>query len=228
MSNSEQEERGAEQDETKDRESQRPRLRLQRWPGQEQQRREQQREHPEDSSPDHPVDDETSDQEGRNDQEGHDTGQPGQQDDGGPGLQLDPAAQRGHCSSLPGVIVVTRFDVPQDEGAAFQVRAEAALSAFGARPGFVRGRLGRSADEPTAWVLTTEWEGVGAYRRSLSAYDVKVEAAPLLGLGRDEASAFEVLYAVDDAVPVVSAPSDRAKDAGLSRVGESSGPVALP
>jgi hypothetical protein len=51
----------------------------------------------------------------------------------------------------------------------------------------VRGRIGRAADDPTAWVLTTEWEGVGAYRRSLSAYDVKVDAAPLLALGRDEA-----------------------------------------
>jgi hypothetical protein len=89
----------------------------------------------------------------------------------------------------------------------------------------VRGRVGRAADDPTAWLLTTEWEGVGAYRRSLSAYDVKVDAAPLLGLGRDEPSAFEILATEDTERPAVALPSRRAADAGTSRVGESSGPA---
>ena len=55
-------------------------------------------------------------------------------------------------------------------------------------------------------MLLTEWAGVGAYRRSLGAYDVKVDAAPLLALGRDEPSAFEVLHADDElaVVPPVS------------------------
>ena len=117
------------------------------------------------------------------------------------------------------MLVVTRFDVPEDQ-ADFLVRAQAALAAFAARPGYLRGRIGRAADEPTAWVLTTEWEGVGAYRRSLSAYDVKVDAAPLLSLGRDEPSAFEVLYA-DDA----SSPTRRAADAARIGVGQASGPA---
>ena len=123
------------------------------------------------------------------------------------------------------MIVVTRFDVPTDEAQAFLPRAQAALAAFADRPGFVRGRVGRAADDPTAWVLTTEWEGVGAYRRSLSAYDVKVEAAPLLGLGRDEVSAFEVLYTEDQAQPAALSPSRRAADAATSQVGNSSGPA---
>jgi len=118
------------------------------------------------------------------------------------------------------VLVVTRFDVPEGDAAAFLPRAKAALAAFAARPGYLRGRVGRAADDPTAWVLTTEWEGVGAYRRSLSAYEVKVEAAPLLSLGRDEASAFEVLHS-DDA----SSPTRRAADAARVGVGESSGPA---
>jgi heme oxygenase (mycobilin-producing) len=121
---------------------------------------------------------------------------------------------------VAGVLVVTRFDVPEPDAAAFLPRARAALAAFAARPGYLRGRVGRSADDPTAWVLTTEWEGVGAYRRSLSAYDVKVEAAPLLALGRDEPSAFEVL-ASDDG----TAASSRAADAATSAVGSSSGPA---
>ena len=121
---------------------------------------------------------------------------------------------------MPPVLVVTRFDVPEDDAAAFREDAQAALSAFAARPGYLRGRVGRAADDPTAWVLTTEWEGVGAYRRSLSAYDVKVFAAPLLARGRDEPSAFEVLLSDDG-----GAPSRRAADAARASVGESSGPA---
>jgi hypothetical protein len=120
------------------------------------------------------------------------------------------------------VLVVTRFDVPEGESAAFLPKAEAALAAFAARPGYVRGRIGRAADDPTLWVLTTEWTGVGAYRRSLSAYDVKVDAAPLLSLGRDEPSAYEVLVADGGSL----GPSGRAVDAGTVGVGEASGPAA--
>lgn len=122
------------------------------------------------------------------------------------------------------MLVVTRFDVPESESTAFLPRAQAALAAFAARPGYVRGRVGRAADDPTAWVLTTEWTGVGAYRRSLSAYDVKVDAAPLLALGRDEPSAFEVLHASDGDGESV-AVSRRAVDAARVGVGEASGPA---
>ena len=122
------------------------------------------------------------------------------------------------------MLVVTRFDVPEAESAAFLPRAQAALAAFAARPGYVRGRIGRAADDPTAWLLSTEWEGVGAYRRSLSSYDVKVDAAPLLSLGRDEPSAFEVLHA-DEGASAVTSSSRRAADAARANVGESSGPA---
>lgn len=116
---------------------------------------------------------------------------------------------------------MTRFDVPEDASAAFLPQAGAALAAFAARPGYLRGRVGRAADDPTAWVLTTEWDGVGSYRRALSAYDVKVDAAPLLSRGRDEASAFEVLLSDEG-----SAPSRRAADASSTGIGRSAGPAA--
>lgn len=126
------------------------------------------------------------------------------------------------------MLVVTRFDVPEDEGAAFLPKAQAALAAFAARPGYLRGRIGRAADDPTSWVLTTEWEGVGAYRRSLSAYDVKVDAAPLLSLGRDEPSAFEVLHSSEGSSAEVSGVSRRAQDAESVGVGEASAPSVPP
>lgn len=96
------------------------------------------------------------------------------------------------------MLVVTRFEVPEAESDEFLGQAKRALAAFAARSGYLQGRIGRAADDPTAWVLTTEWAGVGAYRRSLSSYDVKVEAAPLLSRGRDEVSAFELLVRDDE------------------------------
>jgi hypothetical protein len=119
------------------------------------------------------------------------------------------------------VLVVTRFEVPEAESAAFLPQAQAALKAFAARPGYVRGVVGRAADDPTAWVLTTEWIGVGAYRRSLSAYDVKVDAAPLLSRGRDEPSAFEILISDEG-----TTSSGRAVDADTVGLGEASGPAS--
>lgn len=108
------------------------------------------------------------------------------------------------------MLVVTRFAIPDAEAEQFLREAEAALAAFAERPGFLRGRVGRAPDDSTAWVLTTEWEGVGAFRRSLSSYQVKVAAAPLLGRGRDEPSAFEVVLREDLAQPTAASPSERA------------------
>jgi hypothetical protein len=48
-----------------------------------------------------------------------------------------------------------------------------------ARPGFRGGELGRSADDPTLWALVTCWDGVGSYRRALSAAEVKIAGAPV-------------------------------------------------
>jgi hypothetical protein len=108
------------------------------------------------------------------------------------------------------VLVVNRFVVTGDD-TDFRARAAAALTALGARPGYLRGQLGRAYDEPTEWTLVTEWESVGAYRRALSAYDVKVHASPLLAESRDEASAFEILGEAQPGGPVVTTESDLAR-----------------
>ena len=86
-----------------------------------------------------------------------------------------------------------RFEVPESESAVFLEQAKGAMAALAARNGYLQGRIGRATDDATAWVLTTEWSGVGAYRRSLSPYDVKVALAPLLARIRNEVSAFEIL-----------------------------------
>jgi quinol monooxygenase YgiN len=96
------------------------------------------------------------------------------------------------------VIVVNRFRVPEPDGEAFRADLQRAHDALAERPGFLTGTMGRNVDDPTLWVLTTTWEHVGAYRRALSSYDVKLHAVPTLGRALDEPSAYEVAEAGTD------------------------------
>ena len=91
------------------------------------------------------------------------------------------------------MLVVSRFRVPLEEGASFRVGLQDALDALAERPGHLGGTIGRNVDDPELWVLSTRWEHVGAYRRALSAYDVKLRAVPLLSRALDEPSAYEVV-----------------------------------
>jgi hypothetical protein len=105
-----------------------------------------------------------------------------------------------------------RFVVPGEAAAveaAFRDEGRAVLGIFGRQRGFVRGHLGRSADDPSRWILSTEWEGVGAYRRALSAYDVKVDATDFLNRAVEETTAFEVLERMGVDEDPVRGHSDR-------------------
>jgi hypothetical protein len=111
------------------------------------------------------------------------------------------------------VLVVSRFVVDQPES--FLDRAHTALATFAARPGYVSGQLARAVDEPDHWCLVTAWASVGAYRRALSSYEVKVHATPLLAEAVDEPSAFEVLATAEPEGEVVVSGSDRADEPPL-------------
>jgi quinol monooxygenase YgiN len=91
------------------------------------------------------------------------------------------------------VLVVMRFRVPEGEGTGFLDRAHDALRTFAQQPGYLDGDIGRSTDDPELWLMTLRWEGVGAYRRALGRYDVRVAAVPLLSTAVDEPTAFELL-----------------------------------
>nr|MDT0662422.1 antibiotic biosynthesis monooxygenase [Micromonospora sp. DSM 115978] len=112
------------------------------------------------------------------------------------------------------MLVTNRFVVEQEAAGPFVERAHAALAALGARPGFRRGQLLRALDDPRHWSLVTEWESVGTYRRALGAFEVKIDATPLLAESLDEPSAYEPLAEVgpDGAIRVTA--SDRAADPG--------------
>ena len=96
------------------------------------------------------------------------------------------------------MLVVTRFRVPEEDTDSFRVDVGIAHEALAARPGYVDGSVGRNVDEPTLWVLTTRWEHVGAYRRALSSYDVKMRAVPVLYRAVDDPSAYELVDAGTD------------------------------
>lgn len=92
---------------------------------------------------------------------------------------------------MTSVLVVNRFRIPSEETDRFRADLAAARDLLAAQLGFVDGSLGRNLDDPGLWVLVTRWESVGAYRRALSAYDVKLHAHPTLGRALDEPGAFE-------------------------------------
>ena len=96
------------------------------------------------------------------------------------------------------MLVLNRFVVPPDSQDSFTERAHAALAALAERPGY--------------WTLVTEWESVGAYRRALGGFDVKVHATPLLSESLDEPSAFETLAGAEPGGAVVVVASDRAAE----------------
>ena len=84
------------------------------------------------------------------------------------------------------MFAVTRLRVTDQDGAALSAAVAALLAALSARPGFRDGELGRSADDPALWALVTRWDGVGSYRRALSAAEVKIAGAPIWVHALDE------------------------------------------
>lgn len=121
------------------------------------------------------------------------------------------------------MLVVNRFVLDADAGQGTDVegdlmtRAREALAALAASPGFVRGEIGRAYDDPAYWILATEWESVGAYRRALGRFDVRVGAAPLLADSQNEPSAYETLARTAGDGAVTTSLSDRSRDPAADR-----------
>lgn len=110
------------------------------------------------------------------------------------------------------MFALNRFVVGSERTAEFTEQAHAALAAFAARPGYRAGELVRSVDEPDHWCLTTHWDSIGAYRRALGDYRVRVEAVPLLAQAEPEPSAYEPLASAAPGEEVTVRESDRAGD----------------
>jgi heme-degrading monooxygenase HmoA len=88
------------------------------------------------------------------------------------------------------MFAVTRLRADGDDGEALAEAVPALLAALAARPGFRDGELGRSADDPSLYALLTRWDGIGSYRRALSAAEVKITGAPVWVFALDEPSVY--------------------------------------
>ncbi len=139
-----------------------------------------------------------------------------------------------------GVLVLTRHRLPLPGHGDLAGALDAARDVLGVlaeRPGFLRGWVARSVDDPDLLVLAHEWADVGSYRRALSSYEVKLRS-PFLQTAADEASAFEVLVtrtpdavsesptatAVDGAVSGPGRPDDREGSQGRDGDDDQDGP----
>ncbi len=111
------------------------------------------------------------------------------------------------------------FVLPPAAAVAFPAGAQGALDALARAAGFRSGRLARALDAPESWLLTTEWDGPGPWRRALSSFEVRLALTPLLVHAVDAPGAFEVLAAAGPAAGTFR--SDRAADADTAAPGRS-------
>ncbi len=71
------------------------------------------------------------------------------------------------------MIAIARFELPLSQAEQFRAELEAVKAVLSEAAGFISATIGQNLDEPTLWVLTTEWQNVGAYRRALSSTRAK-------------------------------------------------------
>ena len=90
---------------------------------------------------------------------------------------------------------VWTFDVTDQEP--WLASAEAAIQVLQVKPGFIEANVFHSADEPSRFLVKTDWEDVGSYRKALGSTEAKIGVWPFLADMHDEVSAFENLLRVD-------------------------------
>ena len=123
------------------------------------------------------------------------------------------------------VFVASRFIV--EDHSAFAEQSREALAALSACDGYCGGRIGASTDDARLRIIETSWASIGAYRRALSKYDVKLSAIPFLSTAIDEPSAYEVVH-INDADGERDFASGLAFDAGDVSLGNAAAPSVPP
>ena len=75
--------------------------------------------------------------------------------------------------------------------------AKSAIEVLQTKPGFLEANVLHSADEPTRFVVKTDWIDVGSYRKALGSTEAKIGVWPFLADMHDDVSAFENLLKAD-------------------------------
>jgi hypothetical protein len=125
----------------------------------------------------------------------------------------------------PGFMALLRFRA--QDVASLMVGLRESVAVLAAKEGFRSAEVCRAVDDPELVVLHLTWDTVGAYRRALSAYDVKVQVVPVISQAIDEPTAFEELH-VRDARGAADATGALAADAGTVRLGHASADIVPP
>ena len=121
------------------------------------------------------------------------------------------------------LLVITRHRVASDDRGPFLDSARQAVAVLAEQAGFLDASIATATDEAGLFVIETHWIGVGAYRRALSSFDVKMTAIPLLSTAVDESSAFEIVHRRTPCTES-SASSGLAADADEVGLGSAAGP----
>ncbi|MEJ7630300.1 MAG: antibiotic biosynthesis monooxygenase [Nocardioidaceae bacterium] len=104
------------------------------------------------------------------------------------------------------MLAISRFRYDEQAAGSAESDLTECLDGLGACRGFLSGAVGRALDDPGLWLLETRWESVGAYRRALSSYEIKMAVVPLLSRAVDEPSAYEIIVGEGATKPNESHP----------------------
>lgn len=100
------------------------------------------------------------------------------------------------------------FDVT--DSATWSTDAKQAMHVLQERPGFISGSIFHNADSPERYLIKTDWNDVGSYRRALGSMEAKIGVWPFLANMRDEPTAFELLvdFKTDSVIEYESSVND--------------------
>ena len=91
------------------------------------------------------------------------------------------------------IAVIAQLVVPEGDRAQFDQGYVRVGELVAQSPGFLSSELGQSTDSLQDLTLIHRWEGVGAYRKFLSRYEVKLEVIPFLSKFTKESVTVEII-----------------------------------
>jgi quinol monooxygenase YgiN len=91
------------------------------------------------------------------------------------------------------IAVIAQLAVPASSKAQFEQGYERMVELCSQSPGFLSSELGQSTDSLEDFTLIHRWSGVGAYRKFLSRYEIKLEVIPFLSTFTKDSVTVEII-----------------------------------